>query len=113
MKKLLLFTAAVMIAFTSCKKDDDNGGGGGDDIGPVPAAFTQKVLIEEFTGCWCGYCPDGATIVDETMTQFPGQVYGAAIHQGDPMEISLYDKLDQKFNVTGFPTGMVNRTAQG
>ena len=26
-------------------------------IGPVPESFTKKVLIEEFTGAWCGYCP--------------------------------------------------------
>ena len=109
----MLLSAAVLLMFTACKKDDNGGGGNGDAIGPVPSAFTQKVLIEEFTGAWCGYCPDGAKVVEETMMQFPGLVYGAAIHEGDPMEIPLYTQLDNKFNVTGFPTGMVNRTAQG
>lgn len=51
--------------------------------------------------------------MEEAVTQNPGKVYGAAIHEGDPMELSLYSKLDDKFNVTGFPTGMVNRTASG
>ena len=114
MKNLVLLSAAVLLMFTACKKDDKNGGGSsGDTIGPVPSAFMQKALIEEFTGCWCGYCPDGATVVEETVAQFPGRVYGVAIHQGDPMEIGLYNQLDNKFNVTGFPTGMVSRTAQG
>lgn len=112
MKKLFLLSAAVLLMFAACKKDD-NGSGSGESIGPVPSSFTKKALIEEFTGCWCGYCPDGATVVNETMAQFPGRVYGAAIHEGDPMEIGLYAQLDNKFNVTGFPTGMVSRTAQG
>ena len=32
-------------------------------ISSVPSSFTKKVLIEEFTGAWCQFCPDGAYIL--------------------------------------------------
>ena len=32
------------------------------------AQTVQKVVIEEFTGAWCGYCPDGARILDDILT---------------------------------------------
>lgn len=75
-----------------------------------PQTYTKKVLIEEFTGTWCGYCPDGAYRMESIIAANPGKCYGASIHDGDPMEISGLNNLFQStFSVTGFPTGMVGR----
>ena len=84
-------------------------------IGPVPTTFTQKALVEELTGAWCGFCPDGALILDQIIDAYLGQVLGVSIHEGDAMEISsFYNAIDGAYNVPGFPTGMVNRkTFQG
>ncbi len=76
---------------------------------PVPTTFAKKVLIEEFTGTWCGYCPDGAYRMEEIIKDNPDRVFGASVHQGDPMQLPLYTTLDNTFNVTGFPSGMVAR----
>jgi Outer membrane protein Omp28 len=89
------------------------GGGGGSSISPVPATFSQKVLIEEFTGEWCGYCPDGALKLEDAQNAHPGKVYGASVHQGDFMENTLYTTLNNTFSVTGFPNGMVQRLPAG
>lgn len=116
MKKLLLATCILLVALTGCKKSDDNNSGGGSStatIGAVPSSFVQKALIEEFTGCWCGWCPDGAYKMKQILDANPNTVIGAAVHQGDPMEINLYNTLDATFNVTGFPQGMVSRTSYG
>ncbi|MBR4803636.1 MAG: hypothetical protein IK032_03260, partial [Bacteroidales bacterium] len=43
---------------------------------------TKKVLIEEFTGINCGWCPDGHRIVNELMAAHPGSVFGINIHAG-------------------------------
>ncbi|MEO8146064.1 MAG: Omp28-related outer membrane protein [Bacteroidia bacterium] len=78
---------------------------------PVPSVFTKKALIEEFTGAWCGYCVDGAYIV-ETIVNAPanaGKAIAVSVHQGDGMQISLYNVLDGIFNNSGFPAGMVDR----
>ena len=50
--KILLFG---LLVFAGCEDKSDDF-----EISQVPPTFTKKVLIEEFTGAWCGYCPDGA-----------------------------------------------------
>ncbi|CAN5510987.1 hypothetical protein BH11BAC2_BH11BAC2_18290 [soil metagenome] len=102
MKKLVYVIAIIAVAVTGCKKDTKSDPA-------VPAPFTQKTLVEEFTGAWCGYCPDGATKIQSIINAHPETAIGVAVHQGDGMEISLYTELDNTFTVTGFPTGMVSR----
>ena len=40
---------------------------------------TKNVLIEEFTGINCGYCPDGHRIVGEVMAAHPNNVFAINI----------------------------------
>jgi len=76
----------------------------------APATFTQKVLIEEYTGTWCGYCPDGAYQIEQIMAAHPGVVFGAAYHDGDPMELPERIELANGIGgCPGYPTGAVNR----
>ncbi|HYV90283.1 MAG TPA: Omp28-related outer membrane protein [Chitinophagales bacterium] len=90
------------------------GGGGGNGISPVPSTFTQKVLIEEFTGEWCGFCPDGLLELENAENSAPGKVYGASCHNGDPFTLSPFDQdFETTFPPTGYPTAMVNRVPQG
>ena len=103
--------------------DDNNSGGGGGTggggggfptIDPVPSTFSQKVLVEEYTGEWCGYCPDGALKIEELEGLHPDVVYGAAVHDNDPYALVPFStNLESTFNVTGFPSGTVNRIPQG
>jgi len=119
MKKLSYLLLFVVIAFSSCSKKDgstelpqpsDNA-----IIGAVPSTFSQKVLIEEFTGAWCGYCPWGSYYFDKLDSTYPGKVIGTAIHVGDIMEAQELvvggstNVLDQMFNQYGYPGGIVNR----
>ena len=69
---------------------------------------TRTILLEEFTGSWCGYCPDGALKLDNLIANYPGNVVGVSIHNGDGMTFS--DGIQTGFNVTSYPSGMINRT---
>ena len=116
MKKALAILLAVGFIFAGCSSKKDNDPAPATPAPPttpvisqVPATFTQKVLVEEFTGAWCQYCPDGAYILEQIIDAYLGRALGASIHSGDPMEIPLYNALDAAYNVTGFPTGMVSR----
>jgi len=60
-------------------------------INTVTFAATKKVLFEEGTGTWCGYCPRGAVVI-EHMVQYDGFI-GIAVHKSDPMEVSDYSPL--------------------
>jgi thiol-disulfide isomerase/thioredoxin len=69
---------------------------------------TRTVLLEEFTGSWCGYCPDGALKLEEMETSYATDFVGVSIHNGDAMTFS--DGIQTGFNATSFPSGMINRT---
>lgn len=74
----------------------------------------RNVLIEEYTGVECQYCPLGHKAVDKTMAAFPGKVFAINIHQG--MFASRYttqwgNSLAQQAGVTGYPSATMNRHA--
>lgn len=60
-------------------------------VGTLPADYTKKVVLEEFTGEWCGWCPEGAKIMEDNIAANPGKVVGIAVHDGDPMEIPSFN----------------------
>jgi len=109
MKKLVLALAMVSILFNACKKDDTTPASTVVTIGAVPEAFNKKVLIEEFTGAWCGYCVDGAYKMETILNSNQGRAIGVAIHDGDGMSTGIFTYLDGIFNSTGYPQGMVSR----
>ncbi len=116
-KYLILPVMAFALAFTSCKKEEEmkedpvKSNPSGET---VPSSFTKKVMFEEFSGEWCGNCPDGVTYLDNMVAAHPGKVIIASVHQGDPFAISHYSTLNGFLNVTGFPRSAINRTpAQG
>ena len=104
---LLLF---VGLAFWGCEDEPDDF-----HISQVPSTFTKKVLIEEFTGAWCGYCPDGAYRVKNLINDNDGRVVAVSLHAGNPtgdaMEIAHTNYLETTYQNTGFPSGMVDRVA--
>lgn len=72
----------------------------------------RNVVIEEFTGVNCGYCPDGHRIVREYQEANPGRVFGINIHQGG--YAALYttqwgDAIANQTGLQGYPAGTVNR----
>jgi hypothetical protein len=70
----------------------------------------QNVLIEEITGTWCGYCPDGASRLRALEEQYPDRVFGAALHTSDLMQILAKAPLaDYLGGYAGVPAGAVNR----
>ena len=78
-------------------------------VGPVPDSFTKKVIIEEFTGAWCGYCPDGAYRLENIISENIGNVIGVSAHSGDAMEASQTYFLESTYLNPGYPSGMVDR----
>ena len=86
---------------------------------PTATKFNQNVLIEDYTGTWCGYCPRisyAIELVEEQTTD----AYVVAIHRGstDPGN-SYYDPynfsagtLEDLIGLEGYPTGMLNRITE-
>ncbi len=72
--------------------------------------FVQKVLIEDYTGTWCGYCPRVLNALEMVHAE-TDDVIPVAIHSGttDPFDFSGKDILLNTFNITGYPTSFINR----
>lgn len=77
----------------------------------------KYVLLEEATGTWCGYCPDGAQNIQETIEPSFPQCIAVSFHgpdlYGDPMMITG-DPFCTGGNFSGsFPYGCVDRNVWG
>jgi hypothetical protein len=80
----------------------------------VFVGHTQKVLIEDYTGAWCGWCPRVAYGIELVESQTDNAVV-VAIHRGTSSG-SYYDpfnypasELEDFINLSGYPTAMLNR----
>lgn len=84
---------------------------------PSTTRFNQNVLIEDYTGTWCGYCPRISHAIELVKTQTSDAVV-VAIHRGSTNpSSSTYDPynypaatLENLIGLQGYPTGMLNRT---
>jgi hypothetical protein len=81
----------------------------------------RRLVIEEFTGIYCGYCPDGASKVETILDNYPGQAVAVGIHSSNtysqPQQSGHPDfrttfgtSLQSLSGLSAFPAGMINRT---
>tara|TARA_B100000886_G_scaffold239253_1_gene167773 strand:- start:163 stop:1194 length:1032 start_codon:yes stop_codon:yes gene_type:complete len=80
-------------------------------VNQVPIEYKQYVLLEDYTGTWCGYCTRVSFAIEQVKKQTNDAVV-IAIHQGDPMQFSGEATLRSHFGVTGFPTAFIDRKAR-
>ena len=107
MKKLSLLAGALLACFMQVNAQDF--------VSTDPT--NRNVIIEEFTGRNCGWCPDGHVIANQICHDNPGRVWAVNVHAGGYSPTS-YPNLNTTegtaicngFSVTGFPVGVVNRT---
>jgi thiol-disulfide isomerase/thioredoxin len=72
-------------------------------------AFNKKVLIEDFTGTWCGYCPRVSYAIEQVNARTTDAVI-VAIHRGnDPYNFAGATDLENQIGLSGYPTAMLNR----
>ncbi|MGM9688743.1 MAG: hypothetical protein ACI3YD_06790, partial [Alloprevotella sp.] len=81
-------------------------------------AFRRKVVCEEFTGDWCGWCPRGLVGLEKTKQAHKGWFLPISIHggQGDPLEIDSEADYTYKEFIDlqkGAPSCTVDRRMSG
>ena len=104
MKKVLLFLATMlmggaMIAQTIVSTEPSN----------------RNIVIEEFTGVNCTWCPDGHATCNTIAATYPGHMWAINIHQGG-FSANTYttqwgNALAQQYSVSSYPNATVNRGA--
>lgn len=82
--------------------------------------FRKRVLIEDYTGTWCGYCPRVAHAI-ELVQQQTEYAVAVAIHRPsssssspvyDPYNFPGAEELEGVIGLAGYPNGMLNRMTQ-
>ncbi len=78
----------------------------------------KNVVLEEFTGIYCGYCPQGHAIAQSIRDAHPDDVVLIAVHTGSYAEPTGSDPdfrtpfgaaIAGQAGVVGYPAGTVNR----
>lgn len=74
----------------------------------APNGVTKRVLIEEATGTWCGYCVRGIVYMGSLNQKYAASTALVAVHNSDPMTDATYDGgIGSK--ISGYPSGLVDR----
>jgi hypothetical protein len=90
----------------------------GNSIPTIPMG--RNVVLEEYTGIYCVYCPDGHRVANQLSDKNPGRVAILNIHQGefakpsdnDPdFRTTWGDALAGQTRLGGYPSGTINRHA--
>ena len=80
----------------------------------------KKVVLEEFTGITCGYCPDGHAIANNIANNNPGNVFLINIHQGGyaspgnsgfDFRTPFGNALAAQVGANFYPSGTINRNS--
>lgn len=74
-------------------------------------AQVKKVILEDFTGSWCQYCPNGSKGIEDLEALYPTNFLPVATHNsnGDPLEIPEGMAVKVGLDVTGVPSGAIDR----
>lgn len=84
------------------------------EVGEFSIYIPKRYLVlEDYTGTWCGYCPGVLEAIDQVMEETE-YVSVVAIHKtsysfADPMHFDELPTLESEFDVQGFPSARLNR----
>lgn len=72
--------------------------------------FPGVCVMEEATGSWCPSCVRGIAALERYTHEYPGQFFGIAVHETDPMTVDSYiTPLKEESKITSFPSAWFNR----
>lgn len=70
--------------------------------------YEKNVLLEQYTGTWCGYCTRAIAQIDNLLP-LNKKVVHVALHLNDAMTFNLNSSLFTSFGFTGVPTVHADR----
>lgn len=72
---------------------------------------TKRLVFEEGTGTWCGWCVRGIVYMDSMYHMYGSGVSLVAVHNGDPMTVSAYDSW-MSGKIGGYPSALADRSLE-
>jgi hypothetical protein len=110
MKKLVSFLTVAWVFITALNAQTI--------VSTTPS--NRNVILEEYTGIHCSWCPDGHKRANELMAAHPSRAWAINIHQGgyatpsagEPdFRTAWGNALANQTGLTGYPSGTINRQA--
>lgn len=78
------------------------------DLNVYPFIPQNRVLVEEYSGLWCGWCPRGYVAMEIVAEEYGNKAVPVCFHNGDDMAVTQVFPMD----VSGYPKGSINRIEQ-
>ncbi|MBP6532177.1 MAG: Omp28-related outer membrane protein [Bacteroidia bacterium] len=69
----------------------------------------KRIMLEEFTGTWCGGCPEGTLRSDAIYALYPQECIPLSWHRLDSLTIPEDAALQSRYGINSYPTGLINR----
>ncbi|WP_299361275.1 Omp28-related outer membrane protein [Winogradskyella sp.] len=101
-------TEAGSLQVTATYEDISTSGNLNVNVAEDYAKFTKHVLIEDYTGTWCPFCPRVSYAIELTKEQ-TDQLAIVAIHWDDEFSAPESNSMVSTFNISGFPTVKIDR----
>jgi len=80
----------------------------------VSQTIQKRPLLEEGTGTWCGWCPQGIVGMEKLLDKYGDEFVGVVVHNEDPMAVNAYDKgLVDIMGHTAYPNLSADRRKRG
>ena len=71
--------------------------------------FKRRMVVEEHTGAWCGWCVRGIVGLKEMKERYGDDFIGIGIHNNDQYAVSAYDNFIGGY-MSGYPNSIINRS---
>lgn len=77
---------------------------------PANTHYARRVVMEEGTGTWCGWCPRAIEGIKQDAARYPDNFIAIGIHDSDEMALidNSYDPILNQFSFV--PLSLINRT---
>ncbi len=72
-------------------------------------SFTRRMVVEEHTGSWCGWCVRGIVGLKEMKEKYGDDFIGIGIHNDDMYAVEAYDNFISGY-MSGYPNSIINRS---
>lgn len=116
-RQTFIYRYAAVAALTLAAVTAGAQAGGGESFSVTTETTTKNILLEEYTGIHCGYCPQGHALA-ATLHKATPKAFIIAVHAGSFAEPGSDEpdfrteegtELNSAFGVNSYPSGMVNR----
>lgn len=107
MKRILQFLAAVMsLSIMGTVQTWAEFTLSSDSATLAAESYPRRMVMEEATATWCGWCPRGIVAIDGLKRDFPDNFLAIAIH-GNGDKMAYIDEYGLQVN--GYPSAFLNR----